>query len=217
MRNALAVPVFIGVLALVVTGAAVLALVQVFTATAGGADPDSRGPLPSASASPTQTIIFGTPAPDPAGSGLPTTPTPGTGAATSDTAAAGYDAEEEAEDAGVMRKPAGTPFVLTLGEDTRGKLAAAARAAGVTQDLLISTSLYYGMVYGQRHQDDVYYAASDGGHIWSRQGGHAWRYLGLIPRSDCTQPVPRQLLRAWNFFPSPSSTSTPLPQNSCGG
>ncbi|WP_214413959.1 hypothetical protein [Sphaerisporangium fuscum] len=138
------------------------------------------------------------------------TPSPVAGRDDETASAQPADEEEVTEE----RKAAGTAWPLTLDQDTRDQLAAAARTGTDATEVATRGTIYYGVIYGENREADTYYvvASLEYLHMWSRQGTEAWRYRGVYDARVCAPPVPQRLYSAWGLS---FSTKEPGVQTLC--
>jgi hypothetical protein len=114
--------------------------------------------------------------------------------------------EEPAEEVNEVRFPPGTALPLTVDQETRDQLSAAARAvidpsgpAKRAVEVATSGTIYFGEIYGKTPDTDVYYvlAAIDRLYFWKQKGTGPWVYQGDYDGRVCMPPVPRVLNAAW--------------------
>ncbi|MFC0556470.1 hypothetical protein ACFFHJ_36750 [Planotetraspora thailandica] len=105
-----------------------------------------------------------------------------------------------------VRFPPGTALPLTVDQETRDQLSAAARAvvdpsgpAKRAVEVATGGVIYFGEIYGKTPDTDVYYvlASIDRLYFWKQQGNGPWVYQGDYDATSCTPPIPRALNAAW--------------------
>ncbi|MDA0633755.1 hypothetical protein OUY22_10025 [Nonomuraea sp. MCN248] len=121
------------------------------------------------------------------------------------------------------RLPAGSVLPLSITEETRNQLAAAARGAtdgsgGPERAGRVAGggTVHVGMIFGATPEDDEFHVVAliDAQYYWTTRGKGPWKYQGVFDARVCSPPVPDKLVRAWGA-PGLFGSTAPPGTSSC--